>query len=355
MSRAVVTAALGCLVGLPSPASAQVRPDRLLVATRETPPFAMRQTDGSWEGVSIALWRAVADQLDVTWEFVELELGDMLDSVAAGSVDAAAAAVTITADREARLDFSHPFYATGLAIAVPRQGHLVGRVAAALVSPLFLTVTASLALLLGAIGLLIWLAERRRNPEQFGGGAVRGIGAGFWWAAVTMTTVGYGDKAPRTPWGRVLALVWMFASIVTISGFTAGIATALTVEQFSSNIRRPLDLAGQHVGTVTGSTSDTYLDERGLRATGFATIDEALTALAGGGLDAVVYDAPILAYAIRQHHPTALALVPGTFERQDYAVALPPGSPLREPLNRALLSVLESRPWRGVLERYFGQ
>jgi len=315
----------------------------------------MHQPDGSWEGVSIALWRAVAAQLDLESEFVELGIAAMLDSVAAGSIDAAAAALTITADREARLDFTHPFYATGLAIAVPRQGHLVSRVVRALLSPLFLTVTASLALLLGTIGVLIWVVERRGNPEQFGGSAVRGIGAGFWWAAVTMTTVGYGDKAPRTLWGRVLALVWMFTSVVIISGFTAGIATALTVAQFSNDIRGPQDLSGRLVGTVAGSTSSTYLTDRGLRPRGYTTLNEALAALAGGEVDAAVYDAPILGYAIRQGYPKRLAMVPGTFERQDYAIALPPGSPLREPVNRALLTVVEGGQWRATLERYFGE
>jgi len=354
VTRSAVAVLFVVSLATPPFAPGQVTPTRLVVATRETPPFAMRGADSAWEGVSIALWRAVADHLDVESEFVELELAALLDSVAAGAVDAGAAALTITADRETRLDFTHPFYATGLAIAVRRQGHLVGRVAKALVSPLFLTVTASLTLLLGTIAVLIWLIERKRNPEQFGGGAVRGIGAGFWWAAVTMTTVGYGDKAPRTPGGRVLALLWMFASVITISGFTAGIATALTVAQFSNAIHGPQDLAGQMVGTVTGSTGAEYLEDRGLRPRAYPTVDEALAVLARGELDAIVYDAPILEYAIRQEHPAVLAVVPGTFERQDYAIALPPGSPLREPVNRALLAVLEGRPWRAVLERYFG-
>jgi CubicO group peptidase (beta-lactamase class C family) len=47
-----------------------------------------------------------------------------------------------------------------------------------------------------------------------------GIGIGIWWATVTMTTVGYGDKAPMTPGGRIVGLIWMFVGVITISGFT---------------------------------------------------------------------------------------------------------------------------------------
>ena len=38
----------------------------------------------------------------------------------------------------------------------------------------------------------------------------------FWWAAVTMTTVGYGDKTPVTTGGRIVGLVWMFTSVIVI-------------------------------------------------------------------------------------------------------------------------------------------
>jgi hypothetical protein len=39
-------------------------------------------------------------------------------------------------------------------------------------------------------GAIVWLLERRKNPEMFGGGTVRGVGHGIWWAIVTLTTVG---------------------------------------------------------------------------------------------------------------------------------------------------------------------
>jgi len=35
---------------------------------------------------------------------------------------------------------------------------------------------------------VLWIFERKRNPEQFGGTPAQGIGSSFWWAAVTMTT-----------------------------------------------------------------------------------------------------------------------------------------------------------------------
>jgi ABC-type amino acid transport substrate-binding protein len=43
----------------------------------------------------------------------------LIDGVAAGKIDVAVAALTVTAGREQILDFTQPFYATGLGIAVP--------------------------------------------------------------------------------------------------------------------------------------------------------------------------------------------------------------------------------------------
>ena len=85
------------------------------------------------------------------------------------------------------MDFSQPFFATGLAIAVPtvsRSG-ILSSITRRIISPPVLVYAGSLVVLLLVIGSVVWLVERRRNPEHFHKG-LRGIGDGLWWAAVTM-------------------------------------------------------------------------------------------------------------------------------------------------------------------------
>lgn len=50
------------------------------------------------------------------------------------------------------------------------------------------------------------------------------FGDALWWSVVTATTVGYGDIAPRTPEGRLVAVLLMVSGIGVIGVFTASVA-----------------------------------------------------------------------------------------------------------------------------------
>ena len=347
-----------CLLLLPaaSPAGADSSAAVMTVTTRHAPPFSIRDKEGTWHGISIGLWRTIAETLGIQYRVQEIpSLKAMLETVARSDADAAVAALTITSERETRMDFTHPFVTTGLGIAVPSDaaGGWLG-ITKRVVAPEFLKVMAGLLGLLLLVGLLIWVFERRRNA-QFGGSPVNGIGSGLWWSAVTMTTVGYGDKSPVTPGGRALAIVWMFTSVIIISSFTAAIATALTVGQLTGKVQNKDDLARARIVTVVDSTSAQYLEGAHIGFRSEPDLGSALDVLFQGEADAVVYDAPLLRYLVRQQYDDRLHVLPGSFERQDYGIALPPGSPHREAINRVLLEILQDPVWEKLLYRYLGK
>ena len=93
-------------------------PDVMTIATRDVPPFAMKDESGHWQGVSIELWRTIATKLGWDYRFREMGLKEMLAAVERREVDAAVAGLTITGEREKRMDFTHPFLSSGLGIAV---------------------------------------------------------------------------------------------------------------------------------------------------------------------------------------------------------------------------------------------
>jgi ABC-type amino acid transport substrate-binding protein len=354
--RHLLSAILAILTAVLSVAAAAVPADEepLVIATRHAPPFVIR-TDGGFEGITVSLVQRISAELGLSYRFVEMGLTEMLAAVAAGEVDAAAAALTITAEREREVDFTHPFFTAGLAVVVPVRETMTWITALRRVaSEPFLKSLAALLGLLTLLGALAWLAEHRRNP-QFPAPPVPGIGAGLWWSAVTMTTVGYGDKAPITPLGRLIALVWMFASLIVISGFTAAIASSLTVGALDDTVGGIEDLYGKRVLTVAGSTSASFLTEKLIRHRTVVDADAALETLADGQADAVVYDAPILRYLVQEQHVGRLRVLPILLTRQDYGIALPRQTARREALNVHILEIIHTPEWERMVEGYLGR
>jgi len=337
----------------------------VLVGVRVVPPFVIAEPEGFYSGLTIALWEHIASELDLEFEYRELDIAGLLAGVshpAADSLDAdgpslfaAASALTITAEREQLVDFTHPFFVTGLGIAVPHKPAGFWQALLAFISAEFLWVVALLALLLLFWGVLVWYFERVRNPDDFGGTPAEGIGSGFWWAAVTMTTVGYGDKAPKTFAGRMIGFVWMFAGIILISFFTASIASSLTVSQLDSRVSGPQDLPFVRVGVLEHSATMDYLEENRIRYRTYPSIDAGLQAVSDDQIDAFVHDAPIIRYYSVRDFRNVVRVLPRTFNDQYYGIALQLDSPWRNEMNRILLDFIASDEWEELNRRYLGR
>ena len=331
-------------------------PDKLLVGTIFAPPVSMKSADGQWEGFGIELWRRVAQKLGVQYELREYQsFGEIVAAVEKRELDLTIV-LAVTRQREVLMDFSQPFLRSGWAIAVAAEstGSSWLGIAEYLVSLDFLKVIGLLILLWLTAGAFVWLFERSRNRDMFGGGTAKGIGQGIWWAAVTMTTVGYGDKAPKTFGGRMVALVWMLASIILISSFTATITTSLTVGELSGKVRGPGDLPNVRVGSLAQSATLDFLSERGIASLPFVHARDGLQALVDNKIDAFVFADLVLKYLAKNEFPAQVQVLPGTFDHYYVSMGLPSGSPLREPLNRALLEITSGDDWLRLLESYLG-
>ena len=146
----------------------------------------------------------------------------------------------------------------------------------------------------------------------------------------------------------------MLLAIIIVSVFTATITSTLTVAHLDVPVKGPQDLSRVRVGVIASTTGETYLQDHRIAYTSYETASEGLKAIEEGLIEALVYDTPILRYLIHREFKGGLEVLPHTFHREDYGIALPKGSSLREPINRVLLAKIQGSEWQHNLHRYLG-
>lgn len=324
----------------------------LKVLTIERRPFAMMQ-QGMLVGFSVELWREVARELGVQSDF-ELKTGfaGMLEEVAAGRADAAIANITITSAREQTLDFSQPMFDAGIQVMVHSNGATTG-LFGALFNWDMLGLVVLAGLLLFVVANVMWWFERRDQPYfQYPYG--EGMWRAFWWALNVMVNGGFEERVPQTRKGRVFAVFLVIASLFLVSAFVAKITAALTVGELKSQIQSYRDLFHRRVGTTEGSTSAAFLDRHNVPYRKFANMTDLLRAIETAQLDAVVHDAPVLAYYVNTAGKGRMRLVGSVLRPEKYGIALPSGSRHREGINQALLRIREDGRYADLYRKWFG-
>ena len=330
----------------------------LRVVTLRSEPFVVYR-NGRYEGFSIELWEAIAKGLGVEYEIYGVNtIAKLLDEVRRGAAEVAVAGIGITSEREEAFDFSHAYFESGLQIMVLEgSGSVLREVLSKIHSVLFSSETLyALGIFLVVLILaahMIWLLERRGNP-QFPLGYPQGIWQSIWWAVVTVTTVGYGDKTPRGTVGRLFGIFWILAGYFVFAYFTASVTTTATVQELHGFINGPQDLYGKKVATVEKSTAAAYLKGQGIAAELLKNVDEAYQLLETGRVDAVVYDAPVLQHYAAKEGQGKVRVVGLKFQEKSYGMALDIHSPYRDKINIELLKLIEEGVYRQIEEKWFG-
>lgn len=344
-----ITAMLWCL--LASGAVAQ-SDNRLVISTVHRPPFAMLD-QGEPRGFSVDLMRAIAKELGYTVTFApQTSFGDMLDTVRRAETDGAIANISITASREAEMDFSQPIFESGLQILLPAETGTVQRFRSVLTRDILFVVLAALGMLWGG-GFVMWLLERRHQP-YFDRPLREALFPSFWWALNLVVNGGFEERMPMSRFGRLFATMMVVASLFVVSVFVATITAAVTVEALQESVDSINDLEGRLVATVTGSTSADFLTERDIAFTGYSDPGLMLEAFAAGEMNAVVFDGPILAFYVHGRGARHARLIDRVYRPENYGIALPDGSPVREKINRTLLRLREDGTYDKLLDQWFG-
>ena len=93
-------------------------------------------------------------------------------------------------------------------------------------------------------GFIAWIMETWGNEEEFPRPFLIGWFEGFWWSFISMTTVGYGDKTPKSLIARIYSVVWILIGITVFSLLTAIVTTGMQNVIFP----KPAEIRGSRVG-----------------------------------------------------------------------------------------------------------
>jgi len=113
-----------------------------------------------------------------------------------------------------------------------------------------------------SLSVMVFAAIAVLNFEDSPDANIKNAGDAFWWAFVTMTTIGYGDKYPLTAEGRIIACVLMVTGaglFATLTGFIASMFVqpeAKTTETDVQQLAREVRMLSEKVDALTSVTTD---------------------------------------------------------------------------------------------------
>lgn len=334
----------------------------LTVAVAECPPFVTVE-NGRYSGLAIFLWERIGREMGLSWNYVEYPLGGLLQAIKNKDqtklADVGISCTSVTAEREELIDFSHSFNETYTAIAV-RQTTLWTAITGFLISP---PVLYALFIVLGMavlIGGVFFLLEYGKNKKLFSSDTIMGrilepiiVGLMF----VTSGPIRF--YRFKTLTARVLAAILTISSTFLIAAITAVLASSFTLNAMTTEVRSLDDLRNLEVGALAASTSSAFLSYNLIKHQTYPDLDTLVRDLDSAELDAIVSDAAFLTYRFNQGKQQgefkSLTVLPHELAPQNYAFILQQDSPLREGINRALLTERVQQDWRNKLLEYFGE
>ena len=170
-----------------------------------------------------------------------------------------------------------------------------------------------------------------------------------------MSTVGYGDKVPLSRIGKVIAIVWIFTSIILVALFTAKASSIFTITKMEFEIKNEADLRQSRIGAASKSSGEEYCIRRNIQYYPYETVENAIEDLIRGNLDAVVSNVPVIKYLKHHIYHEQIEISPRYLLHNNMGIALPHNSEFKEPINRVLLQQVSEPNWKAVLEKYLGE
>ncbi|KAM8776445.1 glutamate receptor ionotropic, NMDA 2C isoform 1-T1 [Rhynchonycteris naso] len=288
----------------------------------------------------------------------------MIGEVYYKRADMAIGSLTINEERSEIVDFSVPFVETGISVMVARSNGTVSP--SAFLEPYSPSVWVMMFVMcLTVVAITVFIFEyfspvsynQDLTSGKNSGGPSFTIGKSVWllWALVFNNSVPI--ENPRGTTSKIMVLVWAFFAVIFLASYTANLAAFMIQEQYIDTVsglsdkkfQRPQDQYPPfRFGTVpNGST------ERNIRSNyrdmhthmvkfNQRSVEDALSSLKMGKLDAFIYDAAVLNYMAGKDEGCKLVTIGSgkVFATTGYGIAMQKESHWKRAIDLALLQFL---------------
>lgn len=328
----------------------------LKIGIHISPPFVMKDKD-HLTGMAIDLWDLLASNLDLQTEYKEYDtISELVNATSNHEVDVAVTNLTISKERAERIDFTHPWFDSGLRIMVSEDkstgfvqlfkglhesGHV--RVYIGLVAIIFL------------FSLVLTFFDRRFD-KSFPTTWRDGFAESFYTVMSVATSGNPPSRKNLFGWlGRIWQGVWLVCGIAVLAYVTSSITSVMTTISLNNQINNVSDLAGHRVGVFTGSIAEKYARDHRLDAIAYDHISEAAKALQNNEIRAIIADAPVLEYYAHTHPSASVEVLGPLFELDKYGFGLHHDSTLTRSLTIEVIGAYESGKIAELRTKYFGE
>jgi polar amino acid transport system substrate-binding protein len=318
--------------------------------------------NGNPQGFSMDLWNAIAKDLNLTT--VETKeyptVTALIESISAGQNNVGIAGISITAEREEKVDFTYPMFRSGLSILTTSSNKggaipdIFLKIGAAVWNYDFGILALSMLLISIIPAIIIYLVERRKIDGFLDDtNLIAGVLHSYFWCFTGI--FGQEDRHPATKTGKIFGLIWMVFGVLFLSFFTAQVTANLTTDKLNGTIHGIEDLRDKKVATIKGTTSSKYLMENKIDFLEFADLKSAVESVDKKETVAVIYDKPALEFFASQSNENKYSVVGGAFTTEDYGIVLPTGSPFRKKINESLLKLYQNGKYEEMRIKWFGK
>ncbi|XP_011631786.1 glutamate receptor 1-like isoform X3 [Pogonomyrmex barbatus] len=316
--------------------------------------------------------------------------------------DIAIAPLTITSERERVIDFSKPFMSLGISIMIKKPIKQKPGVFSFL-NPLSKEIWVCVIFSYIAVSIVLFIVSRfspyewrvltisgstdsaisgRNDPSLQHPHTPQGsphmptssmandfsIVNSLWFALAAFMQQSC-DISPRSISGRIAGSVWWFFTLILICSYTANLAAFLTIERMVTPINSPEDLAAQtdvQYGTLANGTTPDFFRKSQIslyskmwefmnsrKHVFVQSYEEGIEKVrTSKGKYAFLLESPTNEY-INEREPCDTMKVGRNLDAKGFGIATPFGSPLKDPINLAVLSLKENGELAKLVERWW--